>query len=104
VLIQDSANVQRLAARLYIYPQQWQRFEDGKKRSILTTLRPVHSPLYSSWRMNSPQLASDIALDSLGLRIMFFTARDSAQTTWFSLMSLRDSQWRRSERQSAIFA
>ncbi|VUS60193.1 hypothetical protein SPARK1531C2_05620 [Klebsiella grimontii] len=54
--------------------------------------------------MNSPQPASAIALDSDGLRIMFFTLRDSMQTTWFSLMSLRVALCRASIRQSAIIA
>lgn len=84
--------------------QQLQRFEDGKKWSIATTDRPAHSPLYWSWRTSSLQLASAIALDSDGLRIMFFTLRDSTQTTWFSLISLRVALCKASIRQSAIFA
>lgn len=60
-----------------VKPQQLQRFEDGKYGSIATTLRPAHSPLYRSWRTNSLQLASAIALDSDGLRSMLFTLRDS---------------------------
>lgn len=63
-----------------VKPQQLQRFEDEKNWSIATTERPAHSPLYCSWRVNPPQLASAIALDSDGLRIMFFTLRDSTQT------------------------
>lgn len=35
---------------------------------------------------------------------MFFTFRDSTQTTWFSLISLRDNLCKLSMRQSAIFA
>lgn len=58
-----------------VKPQQLQRFEDGKNGSIATTERPAHSPLYWSWRTNSLQPASAIALDSDGLRIMFFTLR-----------------------------
>lgn len=87
-----------------VKPQQLQRFEDGKNRSIATTERPAHSPLYRSWRVNSPQPASAIALDNDGLRSMFFTFRDSTQTTWFSFISLRDALCRASRRQSAIFA
>jgi hypothetical protein len=60
--------------------------------------------LYRSWRVNSPQPASAIALDNDGLRSMFFTFRDSTQTTWFSFISLRDALCRASRRQSAIFA
>ena len=87
-----------------VKPQQLQRFEDGKNWSIVTTLRPAQSPLYCSWRTNSFQPASAIALDSFGLRIMFFTLRDSTQTTWFSLISLRVALCKASCRQSAIFA
>ena len=87
-----------------VKPQQLQRFEDGKNRSIATTERPAHSPLYWSCRVNSLQPASAIALDSDGLRIMFFTLRDSTQTTWFSLISLRVALCKASVRQSAIFA
>ncbi len=87
-----------------VKPQQLQRFEDGKNGSIATTERPAHSPLYASWRVNSPQPASAIALDSDGLRIMFFTLRDSTQTTWFSFISLRVALCKSSIRQSAIFA
>lgn len=79
--------------------QQLQRFEDGKKWSMATTDRPAHSPLYWSWRTSSLQLASAIALDSDGLRIMFFTLRDSTQTTWFSLISLRVALCKASIRQ-----
>ncbi len=85
-------------------PQQLQRFEDGKNWSMATTDRPAHSPLYRSWRTSSPQLASAIALDSDGLRIMFLTFRDSTHTTWLSLISLRVALCRASSRQSAIFA
>ncbi|CAI2495609.1 Uncharacterised protein [Serratia liquefaciens] len=71
---------------------------------MATKVRPYQSALYSSWRANSPQLASVMCLDSLGLRIMFFTFKDSTQTTWFSLISLRDNLCKLSMRQSAIFA
>lgn len=87
-----------------VKPQQLQHFEDGKYWSMATTDRPAHLPLYWSWRTSSLQPASAIALDSFGLRIMFFTLRDSTQTTWFSLISLRDNLCRLSIRQSAIFA
>lgn len=87
-----------------VYPQQLQRFEDGKNWFMATTERPDPSDLYCSWRKNSPHPASAIALDSFGLRIMFFTFKDSTQTTWFSLISLRDSLCKLSIRQSAIFA
>lgn len=87
-----------------VKPQQLQRFEDGKNWWIATTLRPAHSPLFWSWRTSSLQLTSAIALDSDGLRIMFFTFRDSTQTTWFSLISLRVALCKASIRQSAIFA
>lgn len=73
-----------------VKPQQLQHFEDGKYWSMATTDRPAHLPLYWSWRTSSLQPASAIALDSFGLRITFFTLRDSTQTTWFSLISLRD--------------
>ena len=64
-----------------VKPQQLQRFEDGKYWSIAKTLRPAHSPLYYRWQTSSLQPASAVALDSFGLRIMFFTLRDSTQTT-----------------------
>ena len=87
-----------------VNPQHEQRLELGKKVSILTTLRPAQSPLYSSWRTNSPQLASAIALLSFGLRIMFFTFKVSTQTTWLSLISLRDNLCKLSNQQSEILA
>lgn len=87
-----------------VKPQLLQRLEEGKYWSIATMLRPPHSPLYWSWRTSSLQPASAIALDSFGLRIMFFTLRDSTQTTWFSLISLRDNLCRLSIRQSTILA
>lgn len=49
-----------------VKPQRLQRFDDGKNRSMATTDRPAHSPLYWSWRTSSPQPASAIALDSDG--------------------------------------
>ena len=85
-------------------PQLEQRFELGKKRSISEIVRPAHSALYLSWRTNSPQLASAMCFASLGLRIIFFTANDSIQTTWFSFISLRDNLCKLSNRLSAIFA
>lgn len=87
-----------------VYPQPEQRFEDGKNWSMATSDRPAHSALYASWRTNSPQLASAIAFASLGLRIMFFTFKDSTHTTWFSLISVRDSLCKLSCRQSEILA
>ena len=83
-------------------PQQEQRLLEGKNRSISTYFLPAQSALYASWRVNSPQLASAIDLASFGFLIRFFTARFSAQTTWFSLISLRDSLCKLSERQSEI--
>ena len=53
-------------------------------RSISTYVLPAQSALYASWRVNSPQLVSVIGLASFGFLIRFFTARFSAQTTWFS--------------------
>lgn len=35
-----------------VKPQPLQRLEEGQYGSIATTLRPAHSPLYSSWRVN----------------------------------------------------
>lgn len=87
-----------------VKPQLLQRLEEGKYWSIATMLRPPHSPLYWSWRTSSLQPASAIALDSFGLRIAFFTLRDLTQTTWFSLISLRDNLCRLSIRQSTILA
>lgn len=85
-------------------PQQWQRFDDGKNRSISTYTLPAQLALYSSCRVNSPQLASAICFANFGFLIMFFTARFSAQTTWFSLISLRDNLCKLSNRQSEILA
>lgn len=85
-------------------PQQWQRFDDGKNRSISTYTLPAQLALYSSCRVNSPQLASAICFASFGFLIMFFTERFSAQTTWFSLISLRDNWCKLSNRQSEILA
>ncbi len=85
-------------------PQPEQRLELGKKRSISTYVLPVQFALYSSWRVNSPQLASAMCLASVGFLIRFFTVRFSAQITWFSLINLRDSLCKLSIRQSVIFA
>lgn len=85
-------------------PQQWQRFDDGKNRSISTYTLPAQLALYSSCLVNSPQLASAICFANFGFLIMFFTARFSAQTTWFSLISLRDNLCKLSNRQSEILA
>ncbi|EFM0752131.1 hypothetical protein HIX98_004318 [Salmonella enterica subsp. enterica serovar Bredeney] len=87
-----------------VKPQQLQRFEEGKNSSMATTEYPAHSLLYWSWCVNSPRFASVIALDSDGLRIMFFILRDPTETTWFSLISLRMALCRASWWQSAIFA
>ena len=85
-------------------PQQEQRLLEGKKRSISTYVLPAQFALYSSWRVNSPQLASAMCLASFGFLTMFFTARFSTQMTWFSLINLRDNWCKLSARQSAIFA
>ncbi len=85
-------------------PQQEQRLLDGKNRSISIYVLPAQSALYASWRVNSPQLASVIALASLGFLIIFFTERFSAQITWFSLTNLWDSLCKLSNRQSEILA
>ncbi|MEN9503939.1 MAG: hypothetical protein RI964_3224 [Pseudomonadota bacterium] len=85
-------------------PQQAQRLLEGKNLSISTYVLPVQFALYSSWRVNSPQLASAICFASFGFLIRFFTARFSAQITWFSLINLWDNWCKLSIRQSAIFA
>ena len=54
-----------LNGNLSITKPQWlQRLELGKNRSILTNCRPYQSHLYSSWRKNSPQAASETPLTS----------------------------------------
>ena len=85
-------------------PQQWQRLEEGKNLSISTYVLPPHADLYSSWRENSPQLASAMCFASFGFLIMFFTVRFSAQITWLSFTNLRDNLCKLSDRQSEIFA
>lgn len=85
-------------------PQQWQRFDDGKNRSISTYTLPDQLALYSSCRVNSPQLASAICFANFGFLIMFLTARFSAQITWFSLTNLWDNLCKLSNRQSEILA
>ena len=87
-----------------MYPQLEQRLELGKNWSILEIERPAQSALYSSCRTNSPQLASLICLASLEFLIMFLTRRLSTQTTWLSLISLRDNLCKLSDRQSEILA
>ena len=76
-------------------PQQEQRLLEGKNLPISTYVLPAQFALYASWRVNSPQLASAMCLANVGFLIMFFTARFSAQTTWFSLISLTpfNRQW-----------
>lgn len=56
-------------------PQQWQRFDEGRNRSISIYTLPAHLALYSNCRVNSPQLASAMGFASFGFLIMFFTAR-----------------------------
>ena len=87
-----------------VCPQPEQRLELGNHWSMATSERPPHSALYANWRTNSPHPASAIALLSVGLRIMFFTFRDSTQITWFSLINLRDNLCKLSCRQSEILA
>ena len=87
-----------------IWPQPEHRLELGKNWSMATTVRPPQSALYPSILTKRPQPASAMLLLSFGLRIMFFTLRGSRQTTWCSLMSLRDNWWRLSIRQSEILA
>ena len=87
-----------------VCPQPEQRLVLGNHRSMAASERPAHSALYANWRTNSPQPASAMALLSFGLRIMLFTFRDSTQTTWFSLINLRDSLCKLSCRQSEILA
>lgn len=87
-----------------MYPQQAQRLELGKKVSIATRLLLAQSAFYSSILRKCPQPASAMCLLTLGLRIRCLTLRDSTQTTWFSLISLRDNWWRLSIRPSEILA
>lgn len=87
-----------------IYPQQLHRLEDGKNLSISTYVLPAQLALYASCLVNSPQLASAICLASFGFLIILFTAKFSAQTTWFSFISLRDNLCKLSILQSEILA
>ena len=86
------------------YPHELQVFELGYQRSITISRRPYFAVLYSSWRRNSPQPTSRMALFSpafaaaplgryfpgragsgfgLGRRVMFAAARSStAITSW----------------------
>ena len=77
------------------HPQPLHRLLEGKNLPISTYVLPAQLALYASWRVNSPQLASAMCLANVGFLIMFFTARFSAQTTWFSLISLTpfNRQW-----------
>src|SRR5690554_1966396 len=87
-----------------VCPQPEHRLELGNHWSMATSERPAQSALYANWRTNSPHPASAIALLGVGLRIMFFTFRDSTQITWFSLINLRDNLCKLSCRQSEILA
>src|SRR4028119_735090 len=67
-----------------MYPQLPHRLELGNHRSILTSVRPYPSHLYSSCLTNSPQLASLIERASFRFFIIFFTAKSSTAIVWFS--------------------
>ena len=66
-----------------VYPQAEQRLLEGNLRSMETTVRPYQPALYSSWRTNSPQLASLMDLANLGFFTLFLTAKFSTQIVWF---------------------
>ena len=87
-----------------VYPQQEHRLLEGYQRSMATTVRPYQPALYSSWRTNSPQFASLIALASVGLRTIFLTAKFSTQIVWFSRINAVVNLWVKALRQSAILA
>src|SRR6266567_9514607 len=71
-------------------PQARHVLEDGYHLSILTSVRPYHAALYSSWRTNCDQPTSAMAFANLWFFSMFLTASVSRQITWFSHMSLVD--------------
>ncbi len=71
-----------------MWPQPEHRLELGKNWLMATTVQPPQSALYPSILTKLPQPTSAMRLLSFGLRIMFFTLRDSTQTTWFSLRKL----------------
>ena len=56
-------------------PQQKHRLLEGKNLSISTYTRPAQLALYSSCRVNYPQLASAICFANFGFLIMFFTEK-----------------------------
>ena len=79
-------------------PQAEQVLLLGYQRSITIRRRPARAALYWSWRRNSPQPQSDIALASDLLRTMFFTARSSITMTSWSRTSRAEVRCRKSAR------
>jgi len=87
-----------------VYPQLLHLLLEGKKRSMPISVRPDHSDLYSSCRINSPHPASEIDFARKWFFCMFLTASVSMAITWFSLTSLVESLCRKSLRVSAVLA
>src|SRR2546422_11020815 len=65
-------------------PQSEHVFEEGYQRAILMIVRPYHVALYSSWRVNSPQPTSLMALAKQWFFSIPLTFKVSKQITWFS--------------------
>ncbi|MEN9946405.1 MAG: hypothetical protein RLZZ293_791 [Pseudomonadota bacterium] len=68
----------------------------------MAIVRPYQLALYSNWRVNSLQIASDITLDSLRLPSIPAMFKSSRLITWFSLISLLDNLCKKSLRLSDI--
>src|SRR5262249_54964834 len=84
-------------------PQSEQVFDDGYHRSADHSFDPYQPVLYSSWRMNSPNPASEIARASLRLRSIPATLSDSTAMARLLLGSRVVSLLRKSPRRWATF-
>src|SRR5262249_43234726 len=85
-------------------PQAEQRLALRDHWSRATRVRPYHAALYSSWRPNSPQPTSLMALASAWVRTNCLTANASTQITWFSYSRRVVNLCRPSRRWSALRA
>ena len=85
------------------YPHAEHVLADGCHRSITMRCRPVLAALYSSMARKVPHPQSEIALASLRLRTMFFTARSSRTITLWSRTRLVEVRWRKSVRAARTF-
>src|SRR6266550_6151975 len=77
--------------------------DEGYHRSAVITCRPYLAALYSAMARKVPHPQSAIALASLRLRTMFFTARSSTAITSWPRTRPVLALWRPSSRPEILF-